>query len=285
LTRNKSMRHPGQGMAEYTLIGSLLVLVAIGALGLLGGQVNTLFGNMLGGSGTAQSTGTVQIANTTTQQSQNTAISTAQQTLINAGIAYDTITTANGVTIQMPVIQGGTTVQTAGASGSQLTYGFSDVLTQIAQKLQDSGQADPALVQLITDLANKGHLIGDNQKFLENCLSTCNSNDLTTSYFDSFNTVTIQLTPEFQTLHQQVLDYTAANPESLPASLITVIDLQARQIENIVQTTASPTSWQATETDPCGPICIDTTESTATLIHQDANTICSSGGDTGQCIQ
>jgi Flp pilus assembly pilin Flp len=279
------MRHPGQGMAEYTLIGSLLVLVAIGALGLLGGQVNTLFGNMLGGSGTAQSTGTVQIANTTTQQSQNTAISTAQQTLINAGIAYDTITTANGVTIQMPVIQGGTTVQTAGASGSQLTYGFSDVLTQIAQKLQDSGQADPALVQLITDLANKGHLIGDNQKFLENCLSTCNSNDLTTSYFDSFNTVTIQLTPEFQTLHQQVLDYTAANPESLPASLITVIDLQARQIENIVQTTASPTSWQATETDPCGPICIDTTESTATLIHQDANTICSSGGDTGQCIQ
>jgi Flp pilus assembly pilin Flp len=285
LIRNISMRHPGQGMAEYSLIGGLLVLVAIGALGLLGGQVNTLFGNMLGGSGTDQNASTVQTANTTTQQSQNTAISTAQQTLINAGIAYDTITTANGVTIQMPVIQGGTTVQTAGASGSQLTYGFSDVLTQIAQQLEASGQADPALVQLITDLALKGHLIGDNQRFLENCVSSCNSNELITSYSDSFNTVAMQLTPEFQTLHQQVLDYTTAHPEALPASLMTVIDLQARQIENIVQTTASPTSWQATETDPCGPICIDTTESTATLIHQDANTICSSGGDTGQCIQ
>jgi Flp pilus assembly pilin Flp len=278
------MRHPGQGMAEYTLIGSLLVLVAIGALGLLGGQVNTLFGNMLGGSGTAQSTGTVQIANTTTQQSQNTAISTAQQTLINAGIAYDTITTANGVTIQMPVIQDGTTVQTTGTSGSKLMSGFSDVLSQIAQQMEASEQADPALVQLITDLALKGHDIGTVKAKIEFCLNTCGTSNTSWGTND-YNTMTTIYGPEFQTLHQQVMDYVAANPGALPSVLTSIIDLQATQIENIVQATAAPITWQATTTDGCGPNCATSYESTATLIHQDANTICSSGGDTGQCIQ
>ena len=45
----KFSREEGQGLVEYALILVLIAVVVIGALKLLGVEVNTIFGNILAG--------------------------------------------------------------------------------------------------------------------------------------------------------------------------------------------------------------------------------------------
>lgn len=324
---------PGVGTTEYVLIGSLVVLLSIGGLSLIGNNVSGIFGG-LEGAMHRQKPDTMQAAglpkgNQANVLSQNGQTGAAGQVGASGNTAagnYPTVRSVNGNVLQNVCLnQGGFCVNiplvtadgrmtsTSGALGGQLTHDFASVFDQIAAQLAQMGNADPKLVDLITKLANSGHGIADNQEGLlaacqpgMQCGSTyevsakkvergkasaTSSETPATSYLSGISSNT----QSFQSLFDELEGFLSDNPEALPESVQSLIDMEAQQILSIATAYPSPTTDDVAVTTGSTKTKrkLLTTDNTTTwelvgdpvIVRQDSNTICQSGGYTGVCIQ
>lgn len=162
---------------------------------------------------------------------------------------------------------------TTGANGSQgIIRDQASFLEDIAAQAANDPNADPALVDILTQLANAGHGVGSN---LENTLNNYN----TGSFGDAYNTYW-QSTVPFIGKTADLASYLAANPGALPPEVQSIVNGAVDRINSnmgkfIGAEGPSMDQWAA-EVGNAG---------TAGDIHDDSNTVCSNGGDTQSCVQ
>jgi Flp pilus assembly pilin Flp len=258
----------GQSLAEYGMVIGLVAAVGIAAVALLGGSLQDGLANINGGNATPS---TLAITDAPPGGVSSPGGTSGLSTLIPPpGTGQEQICFQSGYCANIPVIDG--TTVTTGANGGQMTHQFADVLSQIALQLQADPNADPTLLSLITELANRGHNVGGaEQQFFDSCSASCDSPTLST-----FSGV-LQLSRDRLTQQSVALqNYLNDKPDMLPQELQSLIYLQVDQIYQL----QTPFLNVAARSQP-----YDLNTMPITLTHQSANTICGSGGDTGVCVQ
>lgn len=206
----------------------------------------------------------------------------------SASSAQQQICLSSGICLNIPVIASGdgTLSETVGGLGGNLTNALGNVLDQIVQQLK-AQNADPTLVQLITNLALEGHGLGNHINSLEQQCpinSTCTlfrstlqgsaGNGYKASLEGSNNFFTANIdTGNFQKAYQAVQDYFSAHPHAY-ADVANVINQESSQILNISNgVTVGGNVYSV----------VKTSANNAQLVHQDSNTICASDGNQGIC--
>ncbi|HEY9687496.1 MAG TPA: hypothetical protein V6C52_11010 [Coleofasciculaceae cyanobacterium] len=149
----------GQGLAEYTLAGALILLLAIPVLMLFGNNLNAVFAGMLSSSDQK-----VAVAAPVTTTS---TAPTASPTSSTQGNGLTSITTVNGTVISLPNNPTGIskTVATSGANGT--TTLLASQIESIAQQLLAAGELTPAQYSTLTALSNQGHTIAQVEAAIE----------------------------------------------------------------------------------------------------------------------
>lgn len=274
----------GQSLVEYGFIGSLVLLASLGALLMMGGNLDALLQNLkqdltfninAAGSSAANSNAPngVQIADG------------PGQIIPPPGAGETRICSESGWCINVPDTEGIHLTGTSGALGGELTQSMANVIQQIAQQLAQDPNTDPALLDLVTQLANNGHTIGDEEiRLATNCPagSYCGSYE----YIDvvAHNTIPIaEATATFNNTYQALQSYLAANPGALPMEMQNVISFEVSEINSISGSFSNhyDTNWNQID----GNIYLFNPPNGGELTHQSANNICGSGGNTSQCIQ
>ncbi len=275
----------GNTLTEYGFIGVLILVASIGVIYALGGGLNTSLAALKADlTGNIKSAGNAQYG----VLPQNLWDSASTLPPMQSGqqqVCFDT-----GMCVTIPVTSAGKS-STSGGLGSQETQALSLVLQQIAQKLQESG-ADPDLVAKITKLANEGHDLSsylrqtaDEYKNTTGYLATGQydpQTDFMTGMGYSINmgnnkSLMTTGTAEFSQAWQDVQVAFAQNPND-PAmqTAKAIIDAQAQQIMDISTSVPLDIPFEEIVANPTMPIA-------AEITRQDANTICQTGGNMGQC--
>lgn len=191
-------------------------------------------------------------------------------TIAKPAANQDQMCTADGWCVNVPDKSVTDAAMTAGTLGTQMTHMIADVFTQIAQQLQATPGADPSLITMITNLANKGHTLADMQDAIEEPKGTfqqiLNSKDNMAPTLDSFNSQ-----------YSQLQTYLANHPTALPKEMQAVIGFEANQIDALVSSYSFTMpdsqhvewSWRRSRE----------------LTTQSANTICTNGGNTSTCLK
>ena len=285
----------GVTLVEYGLIGALIMVFAIAAVTQLGeglnGRMVNLKGDLTrsangqasggggsgGGGGSQQPTGPGGIGNVVPPP----------------GPGEEQACLSGGYCVNIPTIPGGTRLSsTTGALGGQLTHGMANAIRQIGDQLRADPDTDPTLLNLITQLANNGHGIGDS---IDNANTWCppgvNCGQLAADGSQVSSILRQNLgnidhsQSGFQSTHQELQAYLAAHPGALPPAVVGVINAEAGQINTIAdafsQDSITPSTCQAAGDTACSQWNVTDT----LLVHQDANTICSSGGGHSQCTR
>jgi hypothetical protein len=268
---------------EYTIAGALVAAVSITALFLMSNKLDSMMENLLQSMRTQNSqVASAQAIATTLSPPTNP---TAPATTPNG--ALDTACFQSGWCIQIPVVNNGTINNTSGANGGQMTHQFSDTIGQVAQHISTQPSADPELLNLITQLANLGHAIGNIEQGVVDlcppggsCVASAQGSVPTYEQIHQITGPNV----EFQAAYDLLQGYLARNPDSLPPEIVSVIDLETQQIQTIAA--AFDPSAVSYQVDPATGLFTETWSippNAATLTQQSANTICNSGG--GECIQ
>jgi Flp pilus assembly pilin Flp len=271
----------GQSLAEYGLTLSLVAVVSLGGLVLLGDNLATLLSSLTQ-LVTGQSVNVVATANTPTSApvsnapSPALAVSAASPALVSPAPVENSsnpITkNAEGKTCygngwcidtsQLPSSGGKTTIA-AGSNGTTLMLSYADILMQIAAEAAADPNADPSVVGLITALANQGHTIADNTEKKSQSIQ----NQVTQM------TGSLGQQSEFDGAKSKLDAYLSAHPAALPSDLKAVIDNSSAYISknsNGIQTTVTTAFGMALG---------------GTTVRKESNTICSSGGNTTECVK
>ena len=198
---------------------------------------------------------------------------------------YEKVCFTSGKCVDVPVIPPAG-VQTTGTNGGELTAQFANVMTQLAQALEESPDGDSHLAGLIRDTANAGHDLGVKQG--------SKPPDFNSTYDYNY-----QLTlNEFNTRYQKVDQYIKQNPGSLEPASKTLLTLEKAQIHKISDGYILSTSGVAgIPTDSphhggtfhssygnTGLLLKPTAEISSKLTHQSANVICGTSRKRG-CIR
>jgi hypothetical protein len=205
LMRIKQMISKGQSVAEYALVGGLVLLVSIPALGTLNSVFNSKLGQSTTSMGTLQqslasfspaATGTS--AGSGSGQGGTTGSGTGSTV---AGAQTLTVDLGNGKTITVPNYPTNATqlIETAGTSG--YTDQLMASISTFAQQLKDAGEITDTQFNALMALSNQGHKMGTIQKFLE--------------------------------------DYVSANPTTDPATQTVLYNGQSYLLEALIQTTGN----------------------------------------------
>ena len=181
-------RHNGATMVEYGLIGALVMVFCITVVQSLGGNLN---GVMLGLKADLRSSADGQGGDTTLAQTTGTTgFGGPGGTGLEGGGRGPTVMIGR-TNYQLPAAPQ-TGAATTGAMGSDNTTANADYLRAIAQQLQEQGE-DPALVGMITDLANKSHALASVQNGAEGmCYNAVNCTGELGKVSGAFNTVMAQ---------------------------------------------------------------------------------------------
>jgi Flp pilus assembly pilin Flp len=276
----------GQSLAEYGMVIGLVAAVGIAAVALLGTTLQDGLANINGGNAASS---TLAITDTppgmqspppvSTNQSIDTPTSAALRAMLPPpGPGQEQACFQSGYCVNLPVVDALTV--TSGANGIQLTYQFASVIEQIALQLRESPDTDPQLVALVTDLANSGHDLGAKEQYhLDNYASSESQYNNTPIIQGVMNSLKI-----VSGKHQALQDYLATYPSALPPELQNIIRLEVDQISTIASegfkkygSYIDPRTGKSLN----APAIVNGVQ----LTHQSSNTICSSGGDTGVCIQ
>lgn len=156
----------GQSLTEYGLIVSLVVLSAITALSLLGGNTMMTLSNLVGTASASEPLGTAKL----TEPPGSSPVPSAQSPASPAtgtAISPPAFTTANGTDIQLAnyPIDLHQSVATSGANGT--TSLLANNLTSTAQQLLDAGDISQTQFNELMDLANQGHKLATIYGLLE----------------------------------------------------------------------------------------------------------------------
>lgn len=272
----KRYKRTGQSGSEYALAIGLIAVVAITGLGAIGLNLTNTFSGMI----------TNQQPAPQAPLAQAPPVPPVPQVLAApAEIPQNPLLIANfppapkgtesvcfeGKCVHLPVIdEVNDLVETSGPNGVERIYQFSNVLSQMAEQLSQEPGVDPALVSLISDLANNGHGLGDQQESVRKQrqgqyvpLAPA------TKYHDQSNL--------FSASYQSLSQYLQNHPDQLSPVSKQVITTQVEQIQKLASAfSAGGTGEQAACTPRAGcPV----VAGKAKLTHQSANIVCQQGGE------
>lgn len=313
----------GSTVVEYSMIAFLVLAVSLVGVSGVGNNLSQLLTKFKteisshGSNKTVVAVSATSNVNPSASLPSSASSSTATTIATEQTAQQQSVCFKEGVCVTIPVVNTSNTASTAGVLGGQLTHEFASVFEQIALQLSQEPKADNRLVSLITQLANGGHTIADSQQSLLSLCqpgAACNSTTsvLQTKNAPSQKATANQATPvqqylqeignntlSFQDQYTQLQSYLATHPDALSSSLQQLIATEVTQINTIAS--AYPTgstqdsgqnvsvSQSTKKNNKKVTLLDDTTTWQLTgdpvLIHQDANTICGSGGDTSQCTQ
>jgi hypothetical protein len=207
----------GQQIMEFSLVIGLVSLVSIGTLLLSSQGIANQLSSFLGGS-PSQTTNTLTPTNT-----QKPPI-VASNPLPNLGAPFQLpppkpnqsrVCNDQGLCLNVLNFKPGQTAhEVAGGNGAEtLIYSYSDNLLQLREQLALKGE-DPALLDIITRLANSGHKLGESYPGMFESGNCTNMN-----YRNNVNNacrMTIQLTPEQLAQYNATTDPYAKGAFGLP---------------------------------------------------------------------
>jgi Flp pilus assembly pilin Flp len=259
--RRQICRSRGNTLAEYVLIAGTVLLAVIATAFVIGNNLKTIFADLR-----------------EDMKSRVIAASTPPKTGSNAPAAFDpskyppgaTICYSNQWCMNVDVLNNKTTVESTGANGAQqAVHDDANMLKNIAEQLANDPNADPTLLDLVTRLANAGHTIANN---LDKAADTYG----TGQYFYTYDAFWRSQMP-YDDLKAQTLAYLQENPQALPPAVQQALtgaadDINARLALLINSDGPNHQNW-------------DIMRASVDPTHQDSNTICNNGGDTGQCIR
>lgn len=265
-------RHGGVSLIEYALIGTSVVMLCIVSFMQMSGNLKSWLDIF---TGEAKS----RIENVSTQQQMmqsekaqyEAAITRAAKAHI-ANIETKALNSSGSGSlcsdnwcVNAPGLTG-TTVATAGGNGSQiqLTNSAASIYSQIAKILEEQG-ADASTITLLTNMANQGHSLGENQAIFTGD-SDFSSMQSSMSDFQSG-------LGKFQQMNQQLLSVLP----KLPPDTRGILQDASNVIIGIgnsydLTVESNNVNWHFTS-------------SNISLTHANSNKICANGGDTSACMQ
>ncbi len=299
--------YPGATLVEYCFIGALILAVSIGAVFAIG---NGLAGTMKNLKADLQkNTGAAAWANlpkgpNATGPGQNG----INGVVPNPGPGQQQVCYQSGWCVNIPVINP-QTASTTGSMGGEWTQDLASVLDQIKAQLEASG-GDPGVIALITQLANQGHSLANDQAVVDQFIAGLGVKSeaelvaIAGQYggMDSTRAKQAQMNQMLQELNS----YIASHPNALPPEMQNLINTEVGTMNNIMtmynqdqdipQTTQQnlakgmvqdeANTWAVlnywnqlkTMSAPGG-------QPGSAITQHSANTVCGNGGNTNQCIQ
>lgn len=159
----------GQGVQEYGLAIGLVVIVGLAALSVLGPNISHLFQGTITSVPPRES---VEISDAEVSAIDLNALTDALPDLAHLTAQGGPLPTRrecydDGICLFRPIANGREEV--AGGNGGEVTIQHASVFNDMLQQLKDQN-ADPTLIQRISQLANLGHRLGQYQnKFSTQC--------------------------------------------------------------------------------------------------------------------
>lgn len=288
------LKPQGQSLSEYGLSIGLILMVCVGCIATLGGKLSDVFGlTIKQNAPSAQAPAPQQPSPQPGSVAQASPTPPDQSLIAGSGIGgvvpppgpnQQQACLDNGLCVNVPVISDGAkvSVDAIGSNGVQLTLSFADMLQQVADQIQKS---DPTDAAIISQLADAGHTLGNAQQAMgEICgtqASQCGSNEADNGYanyirgVNQINTIN-QASTAFNTLYKN------AQLQSLDPSAKSIVDLAVQHIDqiqngyNVVQMGGRASEFSINNNTKLDLF-------NAQTIHENANLICSTGGNTN-CI-
>jgi len=167
-SRRYGQAYTGNAIVEYLLIGAGILVVSVGALTLLGNNLNNIMGMLRGGmKNQIQASSNANAQHLAAMNSFTASLSSHTGT--NAAAAAAAAATAS----ISPSAQGPVT-QTAGGNGTTETY--AQTISDSAKKALADGSISQAEYDLIVQTSNKGHDIAAIQGLLEGAYKSSSGN-------------------------------------------------------------------------------------------------------------
>jgi Flp pilus assembly pilin Flp len=155
------IKHSGQGVTEYGLIGTLIALVAVGGIALLGPRLSGLFAGMLGKKPAA-----VAVVHNPLPGPVGPSVPIAPDT--SQGNVSLVLSPGQSMSLNMPTNLS-KSVQTLGANGT--TELLASNMTAMTQQMLTNGQITEAQANAVMQLANQAHHIANIEKQLEDVVA------------------------------------------------------------------------------------------------------------------
>jgi hypothetical protein len=280
----KQLRFSGQSLLEYSMIAALVTCVCLAGLMSLGSALSSQGGLLLPGSNHSINASTDSMTGSGSEPTSSTSNT-------------NTVCFSAGQCIQMPNINPtDMRAYTAGALGSEVTQMMASVLDQLKEQLQ-LRNADPNLINLISQLANQGHAIGDKEQStwdsIKSCMNletlTCNSKPELYDQTEANEAQITGMSNQMSVLQQQLATYLVHNPNALTAfpEAQSIIDKQASQIIQLASNIEPGIGGNADKSQfyfvPNTLTSGLENQDASTLTHLSANEICKQGGK--NCMQ
>jgi hypothetical protein len=268
-------------MAEYVLIGTSVLVVCIAAFLGFGQNLQALLlglkSDMAQHAQQAQMT-QIEVADTAlaSQEDDNTMVDLGDLRTSSSNpdalCGQDFCVDAPGLT--------GTSVSTAGSNGNiNITNSAAGIYTQLAKIMAAKG-ADATTVNLLTNLALKGHTIGDIQSSLSEqrteLRATGNTSEMYKSMKRDANRMALRLR-EFQQLSTKM----NASIDSYPEDVRSLLTGASEVILKVGNSYKFGTTTNSVTGDKLLKFTI--TAKNVQLTHTNSNTICDNGGDQTKC--
>lgn len=311
------VRYRGQSLVEYSVVIGLVTIASLGTLVMLGNNLtNTLSGiqeGFISGLPTT-TTGTQALTGfPSTPRPPSTGGNGAGLGGVipapNQGQTQLCFDGSSGLCVNVPRISrdGATVNETAGGLGGDLIKSYANVFDQILAQLDRPGQAtplDPQLKDLITQLSNSGHTLGDQLNATaaicqaQEASGTCSVDGskmmqdtvLSKLFLDQAgevqpNTVLNQFNGAYTLLRNYLNDPEKA--KNLPPEAKALIDFQVEEINTIHGGVYSPDRMIHASVNMVNPKTTNVAElrQQSDATHEGANEVCSNGGDTNQCVR
>jgi len=279
----KRVFYRGQGLVEYGLILSVIAVSTIAALVLLGNNSAAMLGtirNLISGNQSSNllaqagpSSGTKQTSSAPLPATGTPSPPSETPSPTSGTPPQTTCFSGSSWCIDMSGGQNAA-VNVAGANGmTQHVYAMTNILEQISAQAAQDPSVDPSLAQLITDLANKAHAVGDYDAQL-----FALSQNSGVAYFQASS---------FMKAKQTVESYLSAHPEALIPGIQQALNYATGEVTNhmaaLIGTEPSATDDNANLVMQ-GKVQTAINEYTASQTHASANQICENGGQPPACI-
>lgn len=268
----------GQSLTEYGIGIGLLTVVSITALTGMGMNLNNIFSGMITQAPAAPSPA----PSTPPPATPSPATSPTNQIPAWVPTALAKLPPASpgtqpacfdGLCVNLPIVDSSNNiVDTTGGNGAERIHQFANVLTQIAEQLKQEPNSDPAITQLISDMAIKGHGIGDqNEIVAKQCTPLANKPGFTCN-----SAVMITINEKgnaFSNVTNDFWNYYIKHPNSLGSTSLSVIQQNLYSIKNL----NALQNFTLTGGGPQGSF-VEKSTNNVYLAHQSANNICDQGG-------